>query len=229
MPNIVNNLLAVGGDIDAVAAFAAKARGRPPQFAGATGGRVELALNFHSLVPLPDRHADARYDPDGIRMEREAWGMKWGASEIRTLPDPGLATYRFVTPWVAPHAVFLPKVAKAFPHLKFWLSWGGEGPTRGFGLWWLDDAVASCFDDTNMDGWPDDDPDLDDDANFSREEAFTYEFFHSHMQRVGADLAHWAGMAFDIVGPAADWLDDRNGWGNHARWLAGQIDPFGEG
>lgn len=146
MPNHVRSYLSIHGPAPAVARFIQAARGRMPH-SGDTEGHSctrgkempEQIFCFHSLVPLPKRFSEVPYSTDGkhdgFALECLTWGVKWGAyCQNSPVVDPGLATYAFTTAWQAPTKL-LAKLAPKWPALLFFLSWGGEGPTRGTALY----------------------------------------------------------------------------------------------
>jgi hypothetical protein len=93
-------------------------------------------LCFHTLVPLPDDYTTRPYDDGhgddyGYRVEKAAWGVKWGAYEQKEpVVEDGRATYEFTCAWGVPDR-FLVGASRLWPTLTFLVSWGGEGPTRG--------------------------------------------------------------------------------------------------
>lgn len=110
-------------------------------------------LCFDMIAPLPDDYSRNPYGhPDGskkqgIDMQRDAWGVKWGPykldddredgdnrdvlDRIPVVSDGGqVATYPFTCAWSAP-IVAIERASVRYRMLSFFLSWGGEGPTRG--------------------------------------------------------------------------------------------------
>jgi len=115
--------------------------------------RQKNMLSFHAFVPVPDeilartyggeyeeRNVDSWEEqsdehwlgnkklPCGYDWERENWGCKWGACEVRLFKrkagDP--LEYAFETPWGPPEE-FLDKVAEMYPELDFHLNFSEEG------------------------------------------------------------------------------------------------------
>lgn len=239
MPNHVDNKLSVLGPPKSVSAFVATARGRRPKSGDKDGENAtvgdgpEVPLNFHSLVPLPEEYGTNPYGDmsarSGINLEREAWGIKWGAYRDQREPEcePGLATYAFRTAWNGPHIIFMPKVAKRFPGLLFLLSWGGEGPTRGRALFTGRRTIGGEEKDRNevYPVW------CDDDGNelpggYEKYKAVQNARLATHLLWVGWIIAHRAGRTFEPVGCApvlADWLQE-NGWKKLAATVR-EMDP----
>lgn len=246
MPNHIDNVLSIVGPAAEASRFRAAAVGvRPP-----TGDRPGSAnygppgppsvFNFHSLVPLPEEYSRVPYGDGGARqgidIERDAWGIKWGAyNPGPVVEDPGCLTYRFRTAWSEPSA-FLAKLAPRWPLLTFRLSYGGEGPCRGVGLW--HGTLAEFADDgwPREGGWPDYPREadytrgeqFDDDAHWRAAEVVTHKCRADHPRR----LALWragATLAADVPdGVLADWLEEVAGWPLHAamvrtgvEWLEG--------
>ena len=127
MPNWCYNKLTITGPEADVQAFKARAVGHSPW-----KEREEDpdALNFHSLVPVPDEVLQAGYEAAGLDWERENWGCKWGADEPQILDEGGnRIIYEFCTAW-SPPIEFLQKVAVQWPALVFVLVY--EEPGMGF-------------------------------------------------------------------------------------------------
>lgn len=139
MPNHCNNVLTVVGNEDAVAAFVDKAHGPlpsyPPQFGEENKEPKISVFSFHRFVPIPDDVQKNEYGDGGARsgynVERELWGVKWGAyDEELVRHEKNYAEYRFTTAW-SPPEVFLLKASEQFPTLTFYLSYTEESPSRG--------------------------------------------------------------------------------------------------
>jgi hypothetical protein len=132
MPNWCSNKLTVSGPDEDVRSFVTKAVGHSPW--SETPEKVEAAqsaqaLNFHSLVPIPDDVLAAGYEVAGYQWELANWGSKWGACESAIVSDwDGTVGYAFDTAW-SPPLQFLERVAKHWPSLTFILEYeeGGEG------------------------------------------------------------------------------------------------------
>lgn len=148
MPNWCRNRLSVCGPPDDVARFVKAARGRSPLY---DESRLppswrekheppEEALCFHALVPVPAAIVAGPYTVNGFRgggyeWENAHWGCKWGSSESKLVGHtPGRATFTFRTPW-GPGLAFHDTVAKEWPTLHFYLSYGEEYPSRGRIVW----------------------------------------------------------------------------------------------
>ena len=111
-----------------VLAFKEKAVGHSPWSRPEELVNVEPSvLNFHSLVPVPVQVLAAGYEKAGCEWEKENWGCKWGAFEIRILDEwEGFITYEFNTPW-SPPLEFLEAVAKQWPTLVLILEYDEPG------------------------------------------------------------------------------------------------------
>lgn len=90
------------------------------------------ALNFHSLVPIPDEVLKAGCDPTGRNWEIEHWGVGQGASSKGDpaklqggFDDENFLDYSFETP-SAPPLAFLQNVSKEWPTLTFLLKYDHE-------------------------------------------------------------------------------------------------------
>ena len=119
MPNWCHNKLTITGPEADVRAFKEKAVGRCP-WRKPEETEVE-ALNFHSLVPVPEEILRAGYESAGYDWERENWGCKWGAMNSTILDEwEGHIEYEFYTAW-SPPMEFLQTVAKQWR--KLMLSW----------------------------------------------------------------------------------------------------------
>ena len=128
MPNWCLNKLTITGPEADIRSFKEKAAGTCP-WSKPEETEVE-ALNFHSLVPVPDEVLKAGYEAAGCDWERKNWGCKWGADETTIVDEGGTCiTYEFYTAWSPPIA-FLEKVAVQWPSLQFVLSY--EEPGVGF-------------------------------------------------------------------------------------------------
>jgi hypothetical protein len=127
MPNWCLNKLTITGAQADVQAFKAKAVGHSPWLE--PEGNPD-ALNFHSLVPIPEELLKAGYDSAGYDWEMANWGCKWGASGPGILVErEGHVEYEFCTAW-SPPTEFLKKVAVQWPSLVFVLAY--EEPGMGF-------------------------------------------------------------------------------------------------
>ncbi|MDE2095660.1 MAG: hypothetical protein KGL39_00255 [Patescibacteria group bacterium] len=130
----IRNYLSVVGDVQEVERFQEAAWGRMPLNPSSIGLLPpEQSLCFHSLVPLPSEYSTVPYkdgsENSGNNMEIKTWGVEWGALnlDIPIRAFPNVLTYKFDTAWNPP-IVFLNKAAQKWPKLRFFLSWGGEGP-----------------------------------------------------------------------------------------------------
>jgi Api92-like protein with ferredoxin domain len=140
MPNHCNNVLTVVGDEETVDAFVDKVNGPGPkypvQFEGDKLDEPKISVfSFHQLVPIPDDVQKNQYGDGGYRsgynVERELWGVKWGAyDEELVRHEDNYAEYRFTTAWSPPEVLLL-KASELFPSLTFYLSYSEESPSRG--------------------------------------------------------------------------------------------------
>lgn len=128
MPNWCSNNLRVYGPETDVARFKEQATGYSPW--EHVMNQKQSVLNFHSLVPVPPEILEAGYNDAGYNWEREQWGCKWGACEPELVDEwEGHLHYSFETAWTPP-LVFLEKVARPWPMLKFLLDY--EELSMGF-------------------------------------------------------------------------------------------------
>lgn len=198
MPNHVRNKVTVIGDPARVKEFVDLARGAAPR-PGDREGTVNYSSEepksepfcFHKIIPLPKEYSQVPYSDQGYNMERAAWGVKWGAYDYEEHDDeeqPRMsrsgrcAAYGFTTAWSPPVQV-IDAAASQFPDLKFLLSWGGEGPTRGRILWENGEANEE---EVSQD--LDDDESLSDNENSERYFLWVEETLNSH--------ADWVDMFF---------------------------------
>jgi len=127
MPNWCSNKLTITGPQADVEAFKAKAVGHSPW--EELEGEPD-ALNFHSLVPVPEEVLKAGYEAAGCDWERANWGCKWGADGTTIVDEGGTCiVYEFYTAWFPP-IEFLTAVAKQWCTLKLILEY--EKPGIGF-------------------------------------------------------------------------------------------------
>jgi hypothetical protein len=139
MPNHVYQRLSVTGSPSDVVAFIATARAAAPNSGDAPGSpnyhpSLDVSpLEFHAIAPLPDSYSEQPYSDHGYDLCREWWGTKWGAydqAEPQISPDGSVVRYDFTCAW-APPVRAIQRASLRFKSLRFWLSWGGEGPCRG--------------------------------------------------------------------------------------------------
>lgn len=124
MPNWCHNKLTITGPEVDIQAFKTKAVGRSPWVK--PEGDPE-ALNFHSLVPIPDQVLKVGYEAAGYDWERANWGCKWGAENPTILDGwDGCVIYEFDTAW-SPPMEFLQTVAKQWPTLVLILEYEEPG------------------------------------------------------------------------------------------------------
>ena len=124
MPNWCLNKLTITGPEADVQAFKTKAVGHSPW--EEPEGEPD-ALNFHSLVPIPENLLAAGYDGARYDWEMANWGCKWGASGPGILDErEGHVEYEFYTAWSPPEN-FLQTVAVQYPKLQFVLEYEEPG------------------------------------------------------------------------------------------------------
>lgn len=184
MPNHVQQRLTVAGTPGDIEAFVATARGAGP----ATGDGPDscnkheslclIALSFHMIAPLPDEYSMHPYGDRGsvgIELERKLWGTKWGPYDIsedspRIAEDKSTATYDFTCAW-GPPVEALRRASLRYPTLRFFLSWGGEGPCRGRHMF---DRGKTTF--ARSDNYERDiKPDMPSDEEYEKDEDSAYE------------------------------------------------------
>ena len=128
MPNWCNNTLRITGPEADIEAFKKKAVGHSPWHKPPEGEEPD-ALNFHSLLPVPDDVLAAGYEAAGYDWERDHWGCKWGACHAELIDEwDGCVCYSFDTAW-SPPIEFCQSVARQWPTLTFILEYeeGGMG------------------------------------------------------------------------------------------------------
>lgn len=172
---------------------------------------------FHSLVPLPPQYSQRAYGDgrpgNGFDLECETWGVKWGAyDQKKPVLENGLATYRFTTAWSAP-TKFVGKVYPQWPALYFWLSWGGEGPTRGRATFGANDPIPAVIQDEKYrkEDYPREE-DFDDDEEAHRAyKAVEQLRMTEHPFWVARQIAVRSGMEFaeGACEPLYDWILER--------------------
>lgn len=148
--NCQNRLTLVGHNFD-VKGFVDRAG---KSFVDRAGGGGNSLLRFGAFVPAGDSYA----------LEREAWGVKWGAYNeslidySETTKEKWMATYKFDTTPGTPN-VFLKKVSAMYRGVTFLYSWV-EGYLRR-GRWIIKDGFidivseeANC--NHSSDAWDDD-------------------------------------------------------------------------
>ena len=163
MPNHCSNVLTVVGNRDMVSAFVDKVHGPgpkyTPQFEGDKLDEPKVSVfSFHQLVPIPDDVQKNPYGDGGARsgfnVERELWGVKWGAyDEELVRHEDNYAEYRFTTAW-SPPEVFLLKASQLFPTLTFYVSYSEESPSRGRFIIKNGELMLEVHDSYPFDGYP---------------------------------------------------------------------------
>lgn len=149
MPNHCQNVMTVVGKEDTVRAFVDKVQGPGPNYPSQGFGRNALpegermdpkdlpisVLSFHQTVPIPEDVQCNSYGDGGAKsgynVERELWGVKWGAYDEQLVRhEPTYAKYAFTTAW-GPPVEWLQKTSELFPDLTFFVSYSEESPSRG--------------------------------------------------------------------------------------------------
>lgn len=145
MPNHCVNRLSVVGPAEQVSAFIRLSETPKPATGDPEGSinyseRLEkVVFDFHGAVPLPVEYSKVPYsnhpNAGGYDMERETWGVKWGAYDIdeawdREGSESEIASIGFTTAW-SPPAIWMVKASINFPELTFYLSFAEESPSRG--------------------------------------------------------------------------------------------------
>ncbi len=154
MPNHCTNLLTLAGAPAEVARAVNLLRGTYPEYAlsederriykavGESTEKEEASpICFHKIIPVPDEVLARGYSKAGYNWQSDNWGTKWGAYDVDEdrLSDyePGVTgyiTYKFDTAWAPPIPVF-DELARRFPELRLYHSFGEEYPTRGCRRW----------------------------------------------------------------------------------------------
>ena len=127
MPNWCLNKLTITGPQADIQAFKTKAVGHSPW--EEPEGEPD-ALNFHSLVPVPEEVLKAGYESAGYDWEMGELGLQMGSFWSGILNEwEGRVEYEFYTAW-SPPIEFLQTVAVQWPALVFVLAY--EEPGVGF-------------------------------------------------------------------------------------------------
>ena len=141
MPNHNYNKLTVIGLPHRVEQFRVEAQGQPAYYSDDKVPLDPQALCYNALVPVPPDVLEGGYNArprgqangviPGNRWQVKHWGAKWEAGDVSLdLHTDRALTYDWYSPWGPPFE-FLEKAHAMFADLAFFLSWGGEGPTRG--------------------------------------------------------------------------------------------------
>lgn len=121
MTNWCKNILVVTGDEKHVARFKTLAVGFWP-WDEPVPGEEPGALNFHSLVPIPDQVIAAGYKDGGKDWQKKNWGCAGGAVLPRLESENSFRLdYFFETP-ISPPLKWMQKVSASWPLLLFELS-----------------------------------------------------------------------------------------------------------
>ena len=129
MPNWCSNELSVSGPTEDIANFKQQAVGYSPWDKPAKDEKPS-ALNFHSLVPVPDHILKLGYVNAGHDWEVKNWGARWGAGDVDVVDEgDDCIVYHFSTAW-APAVEFIENVRKQWPTLTFILDY--DEPGNGF-------------------------------------------------------------------------------------------------
>ena len=116
MPNWCTNKLTIIGPGAEVQGFKTKAVGKSPWD---EPGENPNALNFHSLIPVPDEILAADYGDARYNWEITHWGCKWGAANSVIVEEwDGYVEYAFDTAW-SPPIELLETMATQWPNLSF--------------------------------------------------------------------------------------------------------------
>lgn len=146
MPNHCTNLVTIVGAPAELERAVTLLRGRSPIYTlseterrilGESKEEPETPFQFHKIIPVPDEVLKAGYDRAGYNWQTDNWGTKWDAydfdKDLLECYEPGKSiriTYKFDTAW-APPIPILKALAKRFPELRIYHSYGEEYPTRG--------------------------------------------------------------------------------------------------
>tara|TARA_Y100000004_G_scaffold11452_1_gene12398 strand:- start:2402 stop:2896 length:495 start_codon:yes stop_codon:yes gene_type:complete len=132
MPNHCHNILHIDGDFNHRQEFVDRNKGF--QW-GDTEKRGEYSnLSFHAQVPMPKKHivshAKDSSNDGWYSWANKHWGTKWDAYGAELTHEQNYTYYTFDTAWCPP-AVWIKKVSRKFPHLKFNVEWAEEGGEGG--------------------------------------------------------------------------------------------------
>lgn len=199
MPNHVDHKLTVTGSAEDVAAFIATARGAAPLTGDRDGfnarGKLRVTpLSFHCIAPLPDSYSENPYSSHGYDLEHAGWGVKWGPYETRepvVSPDGLSVTYEFQCAW-GPPTVALERASRRYRTLRFWLSWGGEGPCRGRHAFVDGKTTVSLEDDWESirpDCATEEEMDADEDAACKKNDEAEHKYIRTHDEWVAASVS----------------------------------------
>lgn len=137
MPNHVKHKMTIVGPETSVRAFVKQARAPRPMAGDETRQRPAIPLSFHAIVPLPSSFHVEPYSPHGYNLECKTWGTKWGAYQCEEPAEAnGRVTYSFTCAWCLP-GKWLRQASINWPTLKFFVSYGGEGPCAGRVLYYV--------------------------------------------------------------------------------------------
>jgi hypothetical protein len=191
MPNHVDQRLTVTGTPEDVAAFIITARGAAPLTGDRDGFNAHKSLrvtplSFHSIAPLDDSYSEHKYSDHGCDLERRWWGVKWGPYECDdgvVGRDGASVTYAFQCAW-GPPTKALERASRRYRTLRFWLSWGGEGPCRGRHAFVDGATVVSVDDDYKTQIEPDyatdEEMEANEDAAHAKNQAAEWKYINAH-------------------------------------------------
>lgn len=125
MPNWCRNILGISGPSRDLINFKEAAVGFSPWHKPEPGEQPNV-LNFHNLMPIPNRILRAGYSSAGYNWEIENWSSKWGACRAWIQSEsPSEIVYMFETPW-APPLGLLRHASLNWPTLTFGISYMDE-------------------------------------------------------------------------------------------------------
>jgi hypothetical protein len=189
MPNHVKQRLTVTGTPEDVEAFMVTARGARPDTGDRPKSKHESPyrlrvepLCFHLIAPIPDEFCEKPYGHSGsvgYELEVKFWGTKWGAygaKEPVRSEDGTRVAYDFTCAW-GPPVEGLRRASLRYPTLRFYLSWGGEGPCRGRHAFGRGLVTLELCDDYQRDIEPDMPTDEEDERD---ENAAELKYINSH-------------------------------------------------
>ena len=131
MPNHCTNTLHIDGDLKHRQEFVDKNKGF--SWGDLKKEKDYKTLSFNAQVPMPKKHiasnAKDKSNNDWYSWANKNWGTKWDCYEEQLTHEEKYTCYSFETAWCPPE-MWLKKVSRKFPNLKFNVEWceeGGEG------------------------------------------------------------------------------------------------------
>jgi len=132
MPNHCSNSLHIDGELKHRQEFVDKNKGF--HWGDVNKEKEYHNLSFHAQVPVPNKHiashAKDSSNSDWYSWVNRNWGTKWDCYELEMEHNKQYTYYSFDTAWGSPD-IWVKKVSKKFPNLKFNVDWAEEGGSGG--------------------------------------------------------------------------------------------------